>query len=329
MMKRVLVTGGAGYVGTVLVKNLLDKGYAVRVLDQLVFGKEPLKEFISHPNFDLEVGLVEDRYMVKKCLNEVDFIIHLSGLSNDPSCEINPDLTRKANVEATKILLDLAKENGVRRFIYASSCSVYGFTEGAVVHERSQINPLTAYAKSKVDCEKIILPEAKDNFVVVCLRKATIYGPSPRMRFDLVINTMTGTAVSEKRITINGGEQWRPFLHVEDAADAYIFMLEAEAKKINGQIFNVGSNEQNVKISDLAYTISGLISTAKVEQSPSPDSRSYRVNFDKINTLGWKATRTINGGILGVVEMFNDGRVKDFRDLNYFNIKRMITYLNV
>ncbi|HEY4515605.1 MAG TPA: NAD-dependent epimerase/dehydratase family protein, partial [Candidatus Paceibacterota bacterium] len=149
------------------------------------------------------------------------------------------------------------------------------------------------------------------------------------MRFDLVINTMTGMALSEGKITINGGQQWRPFVHVEDAADAYIFMLEAEAKKINGQIFNVGSNEQNVKIADLAYNVAKLIPAAKVEQSPSPDNRSYRVSFDKINALGWKATRTIDEGILGVVEMFNDGRVKDFRDLNYFNIKRMITYLNV
>lgn len=327
--KRVLVTGGGGYVGCVVVKKLLEKGYQVRVLDQLVFGKEPLSEFAHHPGFDLEVGLVEDRYMVEKCLKGVQAIIHLSGMSNDPTCEINQDLTRKANVEATQILLDRAKAQGVGRFIYASSCSVYGFTEGAAVHEGSPINPLTAYAKSKVDCEKIIIPEARDNFIVVCLRKATIYGPSPRMRFDLVINTMTGTAMSENRITINGGEQWRPFLHVEDAADAYIFMLEAEPARINGQIFNVGSNEQNIKIADLADHIAKLVPTANVEKSLSPDHRSYLVSFDKINALGWKAARSIEEGILGVAEMFKDGRVKEFRDLNYFNIRRMITYLNV
>ncbi|HIH12167.1 TPA: aminotransferase class I/II-fold pyridoxal phosphate-dependent enzyme [Candidatus Woesearchaeota archaeon] len=328
-IRRVLVTGGAGYVGCVLVKKLLEKGFQVRVLDKLIFGKEPLSDFSVNPYFDLQIGAVEDKYTVEKCLQGVDAVIHLAGLSNDPSCEINQDLTRKENVEATRIIINLAKASGVRRFIYASSCSVYGFTEGAVVTEESQINPLTAYAKSKIDCEKIILPEARDDLVVAVLRKATIYGPSPRMRFDLVINTMTGTARGENRITINGGEQWRPFLHVEDAADAYIFMLESEAKKINGQVFNVGSNEQNVKIADLAYNVAKLIPTAKVEQSLSPDNRSYRVNFDKINALGWKATKTIDEGILGVAEMFNDGRVKDFRDLNYFNIKRMITYLNV
>ncbi len=327
--KRVLVTGGGGYVGCVLVQRLLERGYQVRVLDPLVFGKEPLSGFAYHPNFDLEVGLVEDRYMVEKCLNDVDAIIHLSGMSNDPTCEINSDLTRRVNVDATTILLDLAKSKRVSRFIYASSCSIYGFTEGAAVQEESPIHPLTAYAHSKVDCEKIILPAANDDFTVVCLRKATIYGPSPRMRFDLVINTMTGTALAEKRITINGGEQWRPFLHIEDAADAYIFMLEAEAKKINGQIFNVGSNEQNVKIVDLASTVARLIPTAKVEQSPSPDNRSYRVSFDKINALGWKAARTIDEGVRGIVKMFNEGKVNDFRDLKYFNIRRMITYLNV
>ncbi len=330
VIKRVLVTGGAGYVGSVLVKKLLNKGYQVRVLDKLIFGKDSLQEMGDNPHLDLCVGAVEDKYTVAKCLDGVDAIIHLSGLSNDPSCEINPELTRKENVEATKVLLSLAKENGVKRFIYASSCSVYGFTgDNVVVTEKSALNPLTAYAKSKVDCEELILPYASDTFGVVCLRKATIYGPSSRMRFDLVINTMTGMAVSEKKITINGGEQWRPFLHVEDAADAYIFMLEAPLENVNGQIFNVGSTEQNLRIVDLAQAVSRLIPDAKVERSDSSDTRSYHVSFDKINILGWRATKTIDEGIVGVQKMFLDGRVKDFRDLNYFNIKRLITYLNI
>lgn len=330
VIKRVLVTGGAGYVGCVLVQKLLNKGYQVRVLDKLIFGKDSLQKMGDNPHLDLCVGAVEDKYTVAKCLECVDAIIHLSGLSNDPSCEINPELTRKENVDATKVLLALAKEKGVRRFVYASSCSVYGFTEkNVVVTEGSSLNPLTAYAKSKVDCEELILPYASDNFGVVCLRKATIYGPSSRMRFDLVINTMTGMAMSEKKITINGGEQWRPFLHVEDAADAYIFMLEAPLEKVNGQIFNVGSNEQNLRIVDLAQAVSRLVPEAKVEKSDSSDTRSYHVSFDKINKLGWRATKTIDEGIVGVQKMFVDGRVKDFRDLNYFNIKRLITYLNI
>ena len=327
--KRVLVTGGAGYVGCVLVRKLLEQGYFVRVLDQLIFGKEPLKEFMNNPNFDLEVGLVEDKYTVEKCMQNIDFVIHLSGLSNDPSCELNSELTTKANVDSTKILLQIAKSMNVQRFINASSCSVYGFTEGKFVNEESPLNPLTAYAKSKVASEQAVLAEAGEDFITVSLRKATIYGPSPRMRFDLVINTMTGMGLSEGKLVINGGEQWRPFLHVEDAADAYIFMISAPKEKINGQIFNVGSNEQNMKIIDLAHKIAQTIPSIGVEQSPSPDNRSYRVSFDKINSIGWKNKLSIEEGILGVKSMFDNNEIQDFRNLNYFNIKRMISYLNI
>ncbi len=327
--KKVLITGGAGYIGCVLVPKLLEKGYQTIVLDQLIFGKESLAPFINHPNFDLQIGQVEDKYMVEKCLEGVDAVIHLAGLSNDPSCEINAELTRKANIDATKVLLDLSRAKRVKRFIFASSCSIYGFTEGRIVTEESLPNPLTTYAKSKAECEKLILSEASGNFVTTCLRKATAYGPSPRMRFDLVINTMTGMGLSEGRIIINGGEQWRPFLHVEDAADAYLFMLEADTGKINGQVFNVGSNEQNIKILDLANRIANHLPGVKIDLSPSPDNRSYLASFDKINSLGWRAKRTIEEGVEGIKKLFEEGKVKDFRDLNYFNIKRMITYLNV
>ncbi len=328
-IKNVLVTGGAGYVGCVLIKKLLQEGYYVRVLDQLIFGKEPLSEFNGNPNFDLRVGVVEDKYMIEKCIKDIDAVIHLSGLSNDPSCEIDAELTRKYNIEATKVLLAAAKKEGVKRFIYASSCSAYGFTNDNIVTEETPPTPLTAYAKSKVESENIILPEGNDNFVTVCLRKATIYGPSPRMRFDLVINTMTGMAVSEGRIVINGGNQWRPFLHVEDAAEAYLFMLRADKKNINGQIFNVGSDQQNVRIIDLAHTIAGLLPGTRVEQSHSPDSRSYHVSFTKLNALGWKATHTIEEGVKEIKRMFDTKQVTEFRDLNYFNIKRIVTYLNI
>ena len=153
------------------------------------------------------------------------------------------------------------------------------------------------------------------------------------MRFDLVINTMTGMAISEEKIVINGGEQWRPFLHVEDAANAYIFMLNVDKDKINGQVFNVGSNGQNIKIIDLANKLAEILSkyngNIKVQLSPSPDKRSYRVNFDKITSLGWQTTRSVEEGCLGVKKLFDDGVIKEFRDINYFNIKRLITYLNV
>jgi nucleoside-diphosphate-sugar epimerase len=299
------------------------------VLDPLIFGKEPLHRVVTNPNFDLQIGLVEDSYMLDKCLNGIDSVIHLAGLSNDPSCELNADLTQKANIDATKVLLQLSKQKGIERLVYASSCSVYGFTEDRTVNEESPLNPLTAYARSKVACEELILKEASSDLVVVCLRKATLYGASPRMRFDLVINTMTGMGISDGKIVINGGQQWRPFLHVDDAADAHLFMLMADKNKVNRQIFNVGSNDQNVKIADIAQSVGRIIPKVAISTSDSPDHRSYRVSFDKINGIGWKAKHSIDDGIRGIQQMFDSGEVKDFRDLNYFNIKRMLSYLNI
>ena len=327
MLQKILITGGAGYLGSVLSKKLLNKGYYVRILDPLIFGKESINELFNYPNCDIQIGVSDDKYMLKRCLKDIYAVIHLSGLSNDPSCEINSDLTRKANVETTRILLELSKNIGVKRFIYASSCSVYGFNHDLLTEE-SPLNPLTAYAKSKVDSEKIILPEHNDDFTTVALRKSTLYGPSSRMRFDLVINTMTGIALTDNKIIVNGGEQWRPFLHVSDAADAYIFMLEAPSGKINGEIFNVGSNADNLKILDLAKIISRFLNV-DIKQSDSPDRRSYKVSFDKINNLGWYTKKSIQDGVQGVQEMFENGEIIDFRDLNYFNIKRMLSYLNI
>ena len=328
-MNRVLITGGAGYLGAVLTKKLLDRGYFVRVLDPLIFGQEPLKAVSVNGQFDLQVGLTEDNYILEKCLTNIDAVVHLSGLSNDPSCELNAELTKKVNIEATKNLLALCRKKGVKRIVNASSCSVYGFTEGKAVDESSELNPLTAYASSKVACEELMFNESSEDLVVTSLRKATLYGPSPRMRFDLVVNTFTGMALSEGKIIINGGQQWRPFVHVDDACEAHIFMLEADAKLINRQNFNVGDNEQNYKIIDLAYMIAEYLPNVKIDHSNSPDARSYRANFDKINNLGWKVKKNVQDGVLGIKEMFDKKEIVDFRDLNYFNIKRMISYLNV
>jgi len=328
-MKKIFITGGAGYLGHVLIKKLIDKGYFVTIVDPLIFGQQLYKELFNHPNVDFQIGVAEDIYVLEKSLKDIYAVIHLSGLSNDPSCELNEDLTRKSNIDASKILVNLCKEVGVKRFIYASSCSVYGFTGDEIVNENSPLNPLTAYSKSKVASEELVLKEKTDDFVVVCLRKSTLYGPSKRMRFDLVVNTMTGTAISEGKIIINGGEQWRPFLHVSDAADAYIHMIETDKNMINGQTYNVGCNEDNHMIRDIAKKVANVIPNTEVEMNETPDKRSYLVNFDKIYETGWKTKLTVEDGILGVKKLFDTGFIKNFRDINYFNIKRMITYLNI
>ena len=316
-------------MGHVLIRKLVDKGYFVNIIDPLIFGHHLYKEFVTHEKVEFHIGMAEDKYLLEKSLEGINTVIHLSGLSNDPSCELNEDLTKKMNVDATINLLKMSKDKGVERFLYASSCSVYGFTQGAVVNEESPLNPLTAYARSKVEGEEIIMKEATNSLIVTALRKATLYGPSKRMRFDLVINTMTGMAISEKRIIINGGRQWRPFLHVEDAADSYIFMLEADGKLINKQIFNVGCNEDNLQIVDVAHRVSKIIEGTEVITHPTEDERSYRVSFDKINNIGWRTKKTVEDGIYGVKKLFDDGEVTNFRDINYFNIKRMISYLNI
>lgn len=328
-MKKVLITGGAGYVGSVLVEKLLEKGYFVRVLDQLIFGKESLDFAVNNPNFELIVGRIEDPYIVEKSVQGMDAVIHLAALANDPTCDLNPSLTRQTNYEATRSLIDSAKKAKVSRFLFASSCSVYGFTGDTVVSEESALNPLTAYARSKVRCEGLISDSAADDFDVVCLRKATIYGPSHRMRFDLVINTMTGSAITNKKIQINGGKQWRPFVHIEDVADAYIFLLEAPKEKIKGQIFNIGSNEQNHQIEKIANFVKDSIPKIEIEQSGSPDPRSYHVSFDKINKLGFKTQKTVKDGVLGIKKLFDDQTITNFRDINYYNVKRMISFLNI
>ena len=328
-MKKVLVTGGAGYIGSVLVEKLLEKGYFVRVLDQLIFGKEPLDFAADNPNFELVVGRIEDPYIVEKSMQGINAVIHLAALANDPSCDLDPSLTRQTNYEATRSLIDAAKKAKASRFLFASSCSVYGFTGDNIVNETSPLNPLTAYARSKVKCEGLILDSAADDFIVACLRKATIYGPSHRMRFDLVINTMTGSAMTNNKILINGGKQWRPFLHVEDAADAYIFLLEAPAEKVQKQMFNVGSTEQNYQIETIAKMIKEVIPSTEIDQSDSPDNRSYHVSFDKLSNLGFKVKKTVKEGTLGVKKLFDDKIVTNFRDINYYNIKRMISFLNI
>jgi nucleoside-diphosphate-sugar epimerase len=329
-MKTVLVTGGFGYLGRVLINKLVKNKYKVITIDPLIYNDNSREKI--NKNVTTYVGLTEDKYTLKKIFEKkIDYLIHLSGVSNDPTAALDPELTNRSNIEATKNILNFSKSSGVKKFIFASSCSVYGFTGNKdFVSEKNKLNPISKYAESKIECEKIILNENSKNFSVTCLRKATLYGASPRMRFDLVVNTMTGSAYQDKKIIINGGNQWRPFLHVEDAADLYIRLLELNSERISKQIFNVGSNELNLQIKDVAKIVSKIISNAKIINSKSFDNRSYKVNFDKISLLtGWKAKKNIDYGVKEIKNLFLNKKIKNFRDINYYNIKRLIYYLNI
>lgn len=319
-MKTILVTGGAGYIGNVVVEKLLQKKYKVVVLDILLFGDDALKPFINNPNFVLIRGDVRHIEDVARALSyQIYGIIDLAAFVGDEMCNIDETETITINVESTKILIELSKRYGVQRFIFASTCSVYGDNGANVCSEESRISPLSLYAKTKLDSERIILNET--SLITSVLRLSTVYGPSRRMRFDLVLNILTAKSIVDKKITIYGGKQWRPLIHVDDVANAFILCLEAPVEKINGQIFNVGLNEQNYALVDLAETFKHCFLNLDVNYVDDVvDSRSYKVNFDKIKSINFRTDKTINDGIIQIKKLFDDRLITNFREKKYYNI---------
>lgn len=309
---KVLVTGGAGYIGSVMIPLLLEGGYRVECLDRFFFGKETLEDVISDPN--LEIVKDDIRWFDPRILKDVDVVFDLASMSNDPSGELNPSKTYDINYLGRLRVAKLSKEYGVKRYVLASSCSVYGFRENIILDEDSPLNPLTTYAKCNVSAEKDVLTLANENFTVTVLRQATVYGLSSRMRFDLAINGMVlGIFKNGKIPVMRDGTQWRPFVHVRDTSRAFITILESPKEKVNGQIFNVGSNEQNIQILPLAKMIDEALQVPfKIELYGSPDKRSYRVSFDKIkNIVEFKPKYTPKDGAKEVYGALKNGKVKD------------------
>lgn len=313
-MNRVLVTGAGGYIGTTLVPMLLERGYAVRAVDRFFFGRDLLPE---HAN--LERVQEDTRKLTAHHFRGVDFVIDLAAVSNDPSGELYEQATWQINHEARARAARLAKQAGAKRYVLPSSCSIYGFqAEGVVCTEKHPINPLTTYARANGRAEQDVLPLADRNFTVVVLRQATVYGYSPRMRFDLAINGMTwGAWTTGKLPLLRDGTQWRPMVHVRDTAAAQIFMLEyPDPSRINGQVFNVGSDANNYQLKPLAELVKATIPRpVEIEWYGDPDHRSYRVNFDKIEALGFKATRTAADGVREIGRQIEQGLKKDARTI--------------
>jgi nucleoside-diphosphate-sugar epimerase len=304
-MKSALVTGAGGFIGSVLTPMLLEAGYSVVAVDRFFFGRETL----SLENGRLRILQNDIRWLEKSCFQGIDAVIDLAALSNDPSGELDPEKTWEINHLGRVRIARLAKKMGVKRYIFPSSCSVYGFREEPV-EESSPINPLTTYAKANHRAEEDIRPLADENFCVAILRQATVYGFSPRMRFDLAINGMVRGFFKNGKIPIlRDGTQWRPFVHVKDTARAMILMLEAPSNLINGQIFNVGSDDQNVQIMALANIVAHSIGVPfEYEWYGFPEHRSYRVSFRKIReVLGFKPEFTPSDGANEVYDGLKKG----------------------
>lgn len=319
---KVLVIGGAGYIGSALLPKLLEKGYRVRLLDLLLYGTEPIEKWLDHPHLEVERADFRQVDKVVEAMRDVDAVIHLGGIVGDPACALDEELTLEINLMATRMIAEVAKGSGVGHFIFASTCSVYGASDEQL-DERSELNPVSLYARSKIASEKVLLKMADDRFAPVILRFGTIYGLSGRTRFDLVINLLTAKAMLDKEITIFGGDQWRPFLHVDDAALSIIHVLEAPINLVRHQIFNVGSNEQNYTIRQIGEIIHDFIPTARiVNKGDDVDRRNYWVNFSRINrTLGFKPKWTVDQGVEQVMDAIQSGKVSDYKDAKYSNVK--------
>jgi len=296
---KILVTGGAGYIGTHVVHILLEKGYQVNVLDDLWYGDSGLRTFLGNPKVNFIRGDLLDRDKVLQGLEGVSSVIALGAIVGDPACSLDENLTRQVNVDSVELLIESAREKEVRRFVFASSCSLYGSSSGIVqLTEKSPLSPVSLYAKTRIECENYLLQQ-KDHLCPVILRLSTVYGLSPRRRFDLALNNMTARAVVDKKITVHGGDQWRPFVHAHDAARAFVMAMEADKKKVAGEIFNVGDNESNFQIGHIARIIAEEIPGTKVDHNPTIiDLRNYNVLFDKIRErLGFICSYSIRAGI--------------------------------
>lgn len=329
-MSRVLVTGGGGYVGAALVPALLGKGYQVRVLDLFFFGDQVLNGCRSHPQLEIAKGDLRSEEVVTKSIRGCDAVIHLACISNDPSFELNPVLGRAINYDAFEPLVRISKSQGVRRFIYASTSSVYGVSDAKDVTEEHLLRPITDYSRYKALCEPVLLERQTADFIPVVVRPATVCGYSPRQRLDLTVNILTNHAVNTGRITVFGGDQIRPNIHIQDAVDVYILLLEADARKVAGKIFNAGYENQTV--SALAAKVRSVVQQTvpgrerlEIVTTPSDDHRSYHISSEKIKKeLGFVPRRSIEQAVYDLAEAFQTGKIPNpMTDPRYYNIKQM------
>jgi nucleoside-diphosphate-sugar epimerase len=317
----VFITGGAGYVGAVLVPRLLQEGHRVTVLDLMIYGEDVLP---VHPALTVIKGDIRNQELMKSSLPGHDVVIHLACISNDPSFELNPELGRSINLDPFRPMVEISKNAGVKRFFFASSSSVYGIKEEPNVHEDMSLEPLTDYSVFKMNCEEILSEYQSDEFTTTTIRPATVCGYSPRQRLDVVVNILTNLAYHKREISVFGGAQLRPNIHIADMVEIYVVLLKAPKEKIAGEIFNGGY--ENHSVLQLAETVRDEIGEDVVlKTTPTDDNRSYHVSSKKIaDRLGFTASHTIKDAVSDIKNAFEKGLLPNsLEDEMYFNIKRM------
>lgn len=323
--RNVMITGGAGYVGAVLVPKLLERGHRVTVLDLFLYGDDVFDGVSDKSNLTLVKGDLRDRATVEKALQGCDTVIHLACISNDPSFELDPDLGRSINYDAFTPLVELSRDTGMDRFIYASSSSVYGIKDEENVTEDLPLQPLTDYSKYKALCEEILAKYQRDSFTTVTIRPATVCGYSPRQRLDLAVNILTNHAVNNGRIRVFGGSQRRPNIHIADMVELYAELLELPKEKIAGKVWNIGC--ENHRMSELAEIVRENVSRRDVEivTEPTDDLRSYHISSARIkNDIGFETRLGIADAVSDLDAAFQDGRLPNpMTDKRYYNIKTM------
>jgi nucleoside-diphosphate-sugar epimerase len=321
---KVLVTGGAGYIGSVLVRQLLSKGYEVRVLDSLKFGGESLYDVILHPTFEFIAGDVRNAADLSRALEGIDAVVHMAAIVGDPACKKYSDEANETNWTGSVLLFDMAEAAGIRRFVFASTCSNYGKMPDpdSFVTETSELNPISLYAVLKVKFEKYLLEEKKSSRMCsTSLRFSTVYGFSPRIRFDLTVNEFTRNATLNGEQEIWGKQFWRPYCHVDDLARSVVRVLESPEEKVRANVFNVGCTEENYNKGMVIEAVCKVVPGVKVHYVESAeDPRDYRVNFDKIkHELGFTITKTVPDGIREIYRLLKSGIITDSFALKFRN----------
>ncbi len=320
-MRNILVIGGGGYVGSELVPELLNKNYKVSVYDLFIYGKNVLEE---NKNLNLIEGDIRDINKLKSVIKNIDIVIHLACISNDPSFELNPDLGKSINLDCFRPLVEMCKTNNVKRFIYASSSSVYGIKKEKNVSEDLSLEPLTDYSKFKVECEKILLEYKDDKFETVIIRPATVCGYSKRQRLDVVVNILTNLAFNKRKIKIFGGDQLRPNIHIKDMVRVYLNLIEAKSELVNGEIFNAGYD--NMKVKEIANVVKKVVGDdVEIDREETNDNRSYHISSEKIKKIiKFEPMFTIEDAVKDLKFAFENKKLPgSLENSIYFNIKKM------